>query len=487
MQAPYLCMPDLEKLIDAERIAAYFTIRKKSDRLPEQDPDPDPKMGSQFEEIEVDFLGDAEQFRANHFLTSVDVRAEVNEVMPDVRANVTIYVQSLNSGLSKIEVPISKSCKNCEFRIGTLEASQDTSQDRRDGFKECWGDLAEVDPHILDLYQGGRVGGNETPLVNALIKQGKTSLYDMPIGSLEDTAYLPRQLIQISHTLSDREWISEHLDKVMRSFQYPLHFIDFETAYMPIPFHFPHDYINSDANSDRAGKSSKNIRPNEHIAFQWSCHTITSPDAPPIHSDWLQVGDTFPNFRFAETLMDRLGDDGTVFTWATHENSVLRHIYYQMEHYAYHNHRLKSWLNGIVKFKSGNKSRLVDMNALTLKHYFHPKMKGKTALKNVLPAVWTTNPYLHQMAWLSEYFKLENGKVLSPYDVLTKTEISQKSMVIKEGTGAMTAYLEMLMGNYQEDEITQQKWQDLLRQYCRLDTMAMVIIWTHWHYLVAKT
>jgi hypothetical protein len=41
------------------------------------------------------------------------------------------------------------------------------------------------------------------------------------------------------------------------------------------------------------------------------------------HSEWINTKDAFPNFQFAESLMEYLGSAGTVFMWATHENTIL--------------------------------------------------------------------------------------------------------------------------------------------------------------------
>jgi hypothetical protein len=227
------------------------------------------------------------------------------------------------------------------------------------------------------------------------------------------------------------------------------------------------------------------MRPYEQVAFQWSCHTLVSPDADPIHAEWINLDNTFPNFEFAEALMQQIGDTGTVFAWATHESSVLRDIYYQMEAYEYVNDKLKDWLARTTKLSNKGRTRFVDMNALTLKHYFHPLMKGKTSLKCVLPAIWTTNPYLYELPWLKAYFQERNGKVLNPYEVLPHIEIADRAEVIREGTGAMLAYQEMLYGEHRDDSSVREKWQELLGQYCCLDTMAMVVIWKHWQYLVS--
>jgi hypothetical protein len=184
-----------------------------------------------------------------------------------------------------------------------------------------------------------------------------------------------------------------------------------------------------------------------------------------------------------------LGDRGTVLTWATHENSVLRDIYYQMETYNYHNPELKTWLANTAKLGSKGKSHLVDMNALTLKHYFHPLMKGRTSLKCVLPAVWKTNSYLHEIPHFREYYCERDGEILSPYNVLSQLQIGDRVQVVNEGAGAMLAYQDLMFGQGSKNDgseayqLERSQWKELLYQYCRLDTMAMVIIWTHWQNL----
>jgi hypothetical protein len=59
-------------------------------------------------------------------------------------------------------------------------------------------------------------------------------------------------------------------------------------------------------------------------------------------------------------------------------------------------------------------------------------------------------------------------------------------VAIKEGTEAMLAYQEILYGQSRDRPELQAKWAELLKQYCCLDTLAMVVIWTHWHYLLSE-
>ncbi|AFY68717.1 hypothetical protein Pse7367_0406 [Thalassoporum mexicanum PCC 7367] len=449
---PHFMMPDLAQPTAIDNLADLFKITKtKSQATP-----------SSFSGVDVQFLGDQqqlEQLRKHPSLALVNIKSEVAELLPRVVSNVQTYLNSIVDGLEKIETPIDKGCKNCEYRA--------SPHDDRDGFKECWQELAEVEPHILDLYHIGRVGGVRTPLVNEMIQQGNVSMFDLPPELLEESVYRARQLVQLKHTSENSEWISGQLPEILTRCKYPLHFIDFETSRLAIA-------------------PNKQMPPFERVAFQWSCHTIPEPDAEPIHTDWLNTSDQFPNFKFARALMEQLGTKGTIFTWAPHENAVLRDIHNQMEIYGYEDPELKQWLRSTAQIKKKGKSKLKDMYAITLEHYFHPLMKARTSLKCVLPAIWKTNSYLHELNWLKDYFKKEGDRILSPYEALPNLEISDRSVGIKEGTEAMLAYQEILYGQSRDRPDLQAKWTELLKQYCCLDTLAMVVIWLHWHYLASE-
>ncbi len=437
----YLMLPDKAKRTNIEGLASWFKLNKNG------------------KNYDVDFMGNLEELRKDDILICVLVNDQVDELLPIVHENSKVYLESIAPTIKKLPNQITKDCKQCEYKID--------SKIERNGFAECWGKSAFVEPHIFDLYNMGTIGGNRTPFVNELIANGKVSLYDMPLDKLTKTRG-ERQKLQIEMTKTNKEWISPQMKNVLENLKYPLYFIDFETSRMAIPYH-------------------KNMRPYEQIIFQWSCHKISEPNAEPEHFEWINLEESFPNFKFAKSLKNCIGDDGTVFMWARHENTALRDIYDQMYIYNHEDEELKNWLNDITQFATDDHStRLVDMNDLTLKYYFHPEMKGRTSLKYVLPAIWKNNSYLHEVSWLKEYLKVENKKVLDPYETLQQIEIAGKAEVIKEGTGAMRAYQELLYGLNKDNPEIKEKWTKILLQYCKLDTMAMVIVWLHWNWLASK-
>ena len=272
-------------------------------------------------------------------------------------------------------------------------------------------------------------------------------------------------MIQLENTKNNSEWISNELKSISGELKYPLHFIDFETYTGAMPFH-------------------KGMRPYELIAFQWSCHTIKHPGAEPEHKEWIHIGDQFPNFEFAESLMDLIGNTGTPLMWATHENTVLRGILNQMEIFGYQNQTLSQWILNMTHDndkKNKREGRLIDMNRMTLDHYFHPYMKGRTSIKKVLPAIWNHNPYLHNVPFFKDYAATDLlGAVIDPYDTLVAiSEEDAEDDVVNGGTDAMRAYQRIRFDDslttVQKEEIKNQ-----LLNYCKLDTMAMVIIAHHW-------
>ena len=432
-----LMMPDTTRTTSIDNLHSLFALNQ----IAEDD--------GGYPRARFTFTGDVERLRRDHFLISLNVDREVADLLPEVTSTAETYLKSLNP-LSKLPAPLSFSCKDCEYRVADDEI--------KNGFRECWGELANPKPHILDLYFGGTVKE-----VKDLIAAGKTSMFDLSESALSKKdgsmgSRAQRQLLQMRNTRSDTEWIDPALGSILASFEYPLQFIDFETSGLAVPYH--------------AG-----MHPFENVAFQWSCHTIERPGAELKHTEWINVEEAFPNFAFAESLMNHLGRDGTVFMWATHENTILRHIVSQMEG-RYENQVLKDWLEWMTT------SRMVDMNQLTLNYYFHPLMKGRTSIKKVLDAIWQVNPALRER--FPEYVKEEDGKLLSPHKSLPPFKIDGREVFVNEGTGAITAYQAMLYGPQNMDKQIREQWRQLLLQYCNLDTLAMVMIYWHWNEILKR-
>lgn len=436
---PYLMLVNKTKPTAIENLASLFEIKNLTTYEDEG-----------FRSFDVIFSGDEDEIRNNHFLEKLAVIDEVNSLRAEVQSAAEKMEASLDSPITRVTPVLTKDCAKCEFRI----------DEDNDGFHECWGDLASVKPHVFDLYYSGSLGGTKEPLVNDLIRDRKVSLYDVPPSAIKGKRG-ERQQLQIDHTKSDTEWFGDGLKSAMAECEYPLHFIDFETSRTAVP---PY----------------KGMTPYDNIAFQWSCHTIHNEGEEPVHSEWINTEDAFPNYDFARTLMDAVGCKGTVFMWSPHENTTLREIHDLLVAGDSTEKDLIDWLDHMTKKSDDEEYTMVDLNTLTLKYYFHPMMKGKTSIKYVLPAVWSSYPDLESLDWLSEFLKIENGKRVNPYELLPPIEIGHDHQVVRDGTGAMKAYQEMMYGLHRHDLDKRALWTALLKQYCKLDTLAMVVIWEYW-------
>jgi hypothetical protein len=349
-------------------------------------------------------------------------------------------------------VQLSTACRSCEY---TLPA-----KDGKSGFESCWGELARVKPHIFDLYQGTRLKQGGANLFDQMIAEGKVSLFDIPRECITGP-YAKRQLVQIEHTRSKTEYIDPELRAVLEKVEYPLHFIDFETCAPAVP---PY-----------AG-----LRPGEQIAFQWSCHTLHAPGEDPQHSEWLNTSHSFPNFRFVESLAKQLGKKGTILVWSGHEKNILCSIREQLDLFGNDNTTLAKWIESVCGNGEDDPGRLLDMCLLTAHYYFHPSMEGSTSIKEVLPAVWGANDELRRASWCRQYERSSNGELLNPYSTLEPIAVDGSEVVVREGTGAIRAYQLLTYGGAGVSREAKEAWGALLKQYCSLDTLAMVIIWRHW-------
>lgn len=427
----FLLMPDKTQVLFNDNLITYFQVNKTGNS------------------IKVEFTGNLNAIKREKLLALINVTQETNYLLTEVKNTSNKYIKNLLDN-KRIQGELSTKCKNCEYR-------DLNNANYNKGFKECWQDMAEEDLHLLDLY---RIGNNHQQ-ARDLILEKKSNAYNIDEEILLTGKSATRRKIQLDYTRRQEEYknIGE-LRNITNKLEYPLHFIDFETYQSAIPM-------------------CRGMSPYETVAFQWSCHTINKPGAVPVHTEYLNTDKKFPNFEFAETLMNTLGNKGSILIWSKYENTVLKTIYEQLDKYSeqlnYTNNKLKRWLELKVKLQGTNDYIMHDMEVWCKNYYFHPSMKGQTSIKVVLPAIWKNNSYLHNISYLEKYYKEENNEVLSPYKTLPEIN----NYKVQEGVGAMRAYEEMLLASNNNPEL-KNTWIKLLKEYCKLDTMAMVIIWLHW-------
>ncbi len=397
------------------------------------------------------FIGDRALLPKLDVLTQVQVAEEVALIREDVDLAASNFERLLDEPLSSFARPHASTCSKCEFKHAEPTPLH--------GFRDCWGELADAKPHVLELYSIGTVkSADKTPMVEWLVGAGKASLFDIPEEALvrADGIVGPvaeRQRRQISCARTGEIWVGPELGQRVSSVTYPLHFVDFEASRLALPYH--------------AG-----MRPYGLVAFQWSCHTVAAPGAAPVHSEWLNAEQRWPNEEFARTLRAAIGDSGSVLTWSGFEGTTLEQVAEELPKFGVEDPELVAWLAGMKA------RRIVDLERLAQHDFHHPGTRGRTSIKPTLDAIWRGDETMR--AEFEQWTGTRADPNADPYASLPGIEINGVPQDVHEGTGAIRAYEAMMYGVERNDPVAKAAWRELLLQYCKLDTLSMVLIFDYW-------
>lgn len=446
-----------ESLFPALRVRPYIMLIDKTKRTTL---DGAPKFFELVRQVRADgsepayaahFTGSASDVAKLDVLATVDASDDVASLRADVDAEAARFEALIDQPFDKYVTTLTAKCSECEFRVDTAT--------RPNGFAECWGAMATVAPHILELQSIGKVqDANGLPIIESLTREGKASLFDVPLEVLKkkDGTVGPqaeRQIRQIAQARAGVEWIDAGMRGELARLTYPMHFIDFEASRLAIPYH-------------------ANMRPYGQVAFQWSCHTVDSPGAAPRHTEWLNAADEWPNMTFAKSLRDVIGERDTVLAWSPFERSQLNEIAREHPQFVPRDESLESWVSAITG------TRIFDLHKCAVDRYYHPGMGGRTSIKVVLDALWKSDATMR--AQLKAWTGRDVPATQDPYHALPPLEIDGVRQDVREGTGAMRAYEAMMYGVERSDPDAKAKWRKLLLQYCELDTLSMVLIFEYW-------
>ena len=359
--------------------------------------------------------------------------------------------------------------------------------------RECWmeqfniGDEDKLRPNIYELWQFRK----QKKLFKSnifFLDQLKKSDFDEP--SDNRLSIKNRQWLQIESRVDEslNKPVNFYLDvenlrETMLEWKFPLHFIDFETCTSALPF-------------------TKGRHPYEQIAFQYSHHIIYSDGKIEHKSEYINAEPgKFPNYDFVRSLKKDLEfDNGSVFKYATHENSILNAIYDQLiESDEKDKNELMDFIQSVTNKKENNKliwrgeRDMIDMCDLVKKYFYDSYMKGSNSIKVVLPAVikiceFVNNKYSKKIGEINttslnfsnDHVWIQDGN-LDPYSSLPIPDFSTITKPVGDinklnnGGDALTAYakIQYLEMSSQERKIVKES----LLKYCELDTLAMVIIY----------
>ena len=465
---PHLCLVNKSHRVqEAETLAMFSLDREKTN----------PKSRPR-----ISYSAAVDRLIGSKLLSVHPVHQEVQILMPEVEATARGLGTLLSeAGVERVAPNFAENyslCRTCEYRTNGMD---------RSGFRECWGELASAAPHILDLHRVGQVARRGEPdPITALLRRGRASVLDLSETDLGAAgSFRDRRYVQWKHSGEGTEWLSDHLRAELDAHRsdpgWPLHFLDFEACNIALPHH--------------AG-----LRPYERVAFQWSCHTV-SGDGSVSHQEWLNTERVLPNFAFAASLRECIGESGTVYVWSPYEQSTLNRVLIQIGEWIHRDCEeavrasglgsrealmdLARWIEQLLgpedeKGARRHSPRIRDLHALALKHYFHPRMGGRTSIKVVLPAIWETQPEVYGHPWFRKYLQFgSDGTPIDPYKTLPALPLGEADDdVVREGSGAVRVYQDLIFREQTPEE--RETRRKLLLQYCELDTAAMLAIWLHW-------
>jgi len=390
-------------------------------------------------------------------------------------------------------------CASCEFRA----TSEEEARGLKSGFKECWkhalkwSDQQFTIPSVLNIWN---FRGKAKVMAEDRIAMADVTEEDIKPKSDGKPGLSPseRQWLQVKGVQTQNN--SVHVEKAalkreMRQWKFPLHFIDFETTRVAIPF-----------NSGR--------QPYELVAFQFSHHVVQENGRVEHKGQYLNAErGVFPNYDFVRALKQELEeDDGSIFRYATHENSTLAAIDRQLKSEANppkDRASLQRFIRSIttstkdsVDSWNGNRT-MIDLCEMVKRYYYAPSTNGSNSIKAVLPAVLNESEYLKKKYAQPIYgasggipslnfkdkvwIKMAHGQAIDPYKQLPKMfqDVSDRDLALlsqddelRDGGAAMTAYAKMQFEEMSEAE--RQEIQQALLRYCELDTLAMVMIYEAW-------
>jgi hypothetical protein len=402
---------------------------------------------------------------------------------------------------------IGKKCKTCRY------VKKEENNDLKSGFLECWknhtqySDELLAKPLVTELWGGkaGPVSFTQKLIDNTiyLLENTREDLItprnpgDPQIGLLPFERRI-MQVRKVRENDSSSYFNAEGLAAEMELWTYPLHFIDFETSMVALPFH-------------------QGLKPYQGIAFQFSHHVMHQDGTVEHKGQFLATEPgVYPNYDFVRALKHELeNDQGTIFRYHNHENSYLNMIATQLETNPDAPADAATLIEFIRKItrRKVNKNYvygdrdMVDLYELVMQYYYSPNAKGSNSLKQILPAIIKDSVYLREKygtnrtygkelavkslnfddhVWIDVAKNLDPYKTLPPvfddYNRETLDELIKDFDEVGDGGAALTAYNYLQYADVPQDQ--RARIADALLRYCELDTLAMVMIGESWREMI---
>ncbi len=260
-------------------------------------------------------------------------------------------------------------------------------------FGECLG--KDIENHVFNLPRLNKAKFDE------LAALGISRIEDIPDGfSLTE-----HQARVVDCVRRNEPFIGEGLRDELSAVIWPAYYLDFETVMTAIPLY-------------------ADIAPYTQIPTQYSIHKCSEVGLIDSHFEYLADPSRDCWEELARKLISSLGENGSIIAYSNFERAIINGLARLLPDLA---ERLLSLTD-----------RIVDLEAIVRKYYYHRGFCGSTSIKRVQP-------------------------VLIP-------EVPYEELDIANGDSASAAFAYMALGKDPDPETTRKN----LLEYCKLDTLAMV-------------
>lgn len=277
-------------------------------------------------------------------------------------------------------------------------------------YKKDWMEIFRLLKPDIPEYSIYDLAGRNGEVVSLMEDQGIIELSKIPeeIKISGKKAKTQIQVTRQNSTAVNKDKIQKFLDDL----EYPLYFLDYESIKKAIP---PYN----------------DTRPYQQIVFQYSVHTLESPDSELKHNMYLHTEDSNPIKPLTESLRNVIGSEGSVIVW---------HKVFERDR----NKEMGDYDNAYFDFYQDLNDRMVDLEIPFQQDWYAVKeFRGSSSIKAVLP-------------------------VLIP-------DLSYKELGIQDGLTTGRIWIEIVIDKKNDSD--KEKMFEEMRKYNTLDTLAMVEIY----------
>ena len=263
-------------------------------------------------------------------------------------------------------------------------------------FVDCLG--KGIDNHILEIPRLSQ------KKFNGLKNLGIVCIEDIP-STFELTQ---NQAIVRDCVVLKEPRVNESLENELDAIAWPVYYLDFETVMTAIPLY-------------------PDITPYTQMPTQYSIHKCSDVGKVVAHKEFLSGHKKDDRRRLAETLISDLETAGSIITYSNFEQNTINNL---ARLYPDLSDKLERTLD-----------RIIDLEAIIRKNFYHPDFHGSISIKRVLPVLVTAMSY--------------------------------DDLEISDGDSASATFAYLALGRWKEESEVE-SIRDNLKHYCARDTLAMV-------------